>query len=181
MNINVEISISELLELCREIMCKKIATYSNTPSFLNPITFLDLSFAKLYRIRAFLLNKKMYVKESIIETITSVINYTLLFLYYYEKHNQGSKNLLAFFDETKEKINNISNTKNKDYDYAWMYMEALSLIEIATAKVFRIKNMMKTNNNNYESIYDNAIDIINYTILFYIKYTMEDSNCYKIN
>ncbi len=82
------------------------------------------------------------------------------------------KIIYHYYDLYTKKAKFLMIKKNFDYEEAWKIMEVSSMKDIILQKLFRIQNMEKNFldiKNFYEKIYDNYIDILNYSIFILMK------------
>ncbi len=107
-----------------------------------------------------------------------VINLSIISIFFYKKNISNmkmlliTKNIYNYYDLYTKKAKLLMIKKNFDYEEAWKIMELSSMKDIILQKLFRIQNMEKNFlniKNFYEKIYDNYIDILNYSIFILMK------------
>ncbi|WP_341654693.1 DUF1599 domain-containing protein [Blattabacterium cuenoti] len=107
-----------------------------------------------------------------------VINLSIIAIFFYKNNIINmkmlliKKNIYNYYDLYTKKAKFLMIKKNFDYEEAWKIMELSSMKDIILQKLFRIQNMEKNFlniKNFYEKIYDNYIDILNYSIFILMK------------
>ncbi|WP_341651866.1 DUF1599 domain-containing protein [Blattabacterium cuenoti] len=108
-----------------------------------------------------------------------VINLSIIAIFFYKNNVINmkmliliKKNIYNYYDFYTKKAKSLMIKKNFDYEEAWKIMELSSMKDIILQKLFRIQNMEKNFlniKNFYEKIYDNYIDILNYSIFILMK------------
>ncbi|WP_341659107.1 DUF1599 domain-containing protein [Blattabacterium cuenoti] len=105
-----------------------------------------------------------------------VINLSIIAIFFIKKNIINmkliKKNIYNYYDLYTKKAKFLMIKKNFDYEEAWKIMELSSMKDIILQKLFRIQNMEKNFlniKNFYEKIYDNYIDILNYSIFILMK------------
>ncbi|WP_341657771.1 DUF1599 domain-containing protein [Blattabacterium cuenoti] len=108
-----------------------------------------------------------------------VINLSIIAIFFYKKNIINmkmliliKKNIYNYYDLYTKKAKFLMIKKNFDYEEVWKIMELSSMKDIILQKLFRIQNMEKNFlniKNFYEKIYDNYIDILNYSIFILMK------------
>ncbi|WP_341657922.1 DUF1599 domain-containing protein [Blattabacterium cuenoti] len=107
-----------------------------------------------------------------------VINLSIISIFFYKNNIINmkmlliKKNIYNYYDLYTKKAKFLMIKKNFDYEEAWKIMELSSMKDIILQKLFRIQNMEKNFlniKNFYEKIYDNYIDILNYSIFILMK------------
>ncbi|AGW86371.1 hypothetical protein K645_2961 (plasmid) [Blattabacterium sp. (Nauphoeta cinerea)] len=100
-----------------------------------------------------------------------------MLFFFYEKRilnikNIKIKDIYNYYDTYGEKAKLIMIKKNCDYKEAWKIMEFSSIKDIIIQKILRIQNVKKNFfiiENFFEKIYDNYIDILNYSVFILMK------------
>lgn len=161
-----ELEISKVLERAHQIYKSKREKYGDIPAFVSPSTLLDLVFVKLWRLRNITRTNKNMTGESLEETAISAINYSMMLLY---RIFEGASDRDSFWENQKEKILELVTKKNEDYNSSWLYIEPNTLVEIPLIKVSRLQSIMKEQQMDKYSFYDNVIDIVCYLCLFIMR------------
>nr|QLH94013.1 hypothetical protein [Blattabacterium sp.] len=141
---------------------------------------------KFSKIYLFFIN---FEKNNIINIILSkihnnkwidVINLCIIAIFFHEKNIINMNILISmekyicnnYYDVCMEKAKFIMNKKNLDYGEAWKIMNPSSIKDIIVQKILRIQNIEENSpviENFSEKIFDNYIDILNYSIFILIK------------
>jgi|GEM_PF-3925953 Domain of Unknown Function (DUF1599). len=101
-----------------------------------------------------------------------VVNLSITAIFFHKKKVKTIDVFRYYYDLLAKKAKYIMEKKNLDYKDAWKNMELSSIKDIIVQKIFRIKNMKKNNINDINilnKIYDNYIDILNYSIFILMK------------
>lgn len=161
-----------ILELCKNIFIEKNKKYGNSFDFFRPEGITDQILIKIKRIIKIQNTKVALVNESISESLTSIINYSIINIL-----KQNKKTEIENFDLINdyicivEKCFDILEKKNHDYDDAWKELRNKGIIDLIHVKIRRIIEMenIGLNESDHENYLENFIDIINYSVLYIIK------------
>ncbi|BBA17070.1 DUF1599 domain-containing protein [Blattabacterium cuenoti] len=157
-NIDTSIQYDAILRKCRTFLKKKLIENLQKKD-INNILFLKIKNNKWIDVINLSIIAIIFYKKNI-------INMEIFFL---RKNNIDIHN---YYDIYTKKAKLLMIKKNFDYKEAWKIMDFSSIKDIIFQKLFRIQNMEKNLqdiNNSYEKIYDNYIDILNYSIFMLIK------------
>ena len=84
---------------------------------------------------------------------------------------------IDLYDQQWKKAINLMELKNSDYKDAWRKMAEISILDIMLSKIERIKQLENNYELSYDSILDNYMDIINYSVFILL---LTDRRTFKI-
>lgn len=172
----------DIIEVCKNIFIDKNKKYGNSFDYFRPEGITDQILIKIKRIIKIQNTGLNLVDEPIIESIRSVINYSIINLYknkFLEQFNEFSKtetesedfDIINYYICIVEKCFEILEKKNHDYDNAWKDLRDKSFIDLIHVKIRRIIELegVELTRQEKENYLENFVDIINYSVLFIIK------------
>ncbi len=178
--INTQKEVKNELIKCRDIFSKKLQDYGTSWRIMRPSSVTDQIYIKARRIRSFEEKGEFKIQESISSEYQAIINYCIIALIILELNLQSSimedidlKSSLALtlYDKYTNRILNLLEAKNHDYDEAWRHMRISSFTDIILQKLLRTKEIESNHGKTIvsEGVDANYMDIVNYALFALIK------------
>ena len=166
----------EVIAICRDLFCKKLADYGASWRILRPESVTDQIYIKANRIRSLETKKESKVQEGIFPEFIGIVNYGVigliqLQLKYADQVDISVDEALALYDKYITQTKELMYAKNHDYDEAWRSMRVTSYTDLILMKIYRTKEIEGNRGETLvsEGIDANYMDMINYALFGLIK------------
>jgi hypothetical protein len=165
--------VNAIIQKCKNIFIKKNKEYGLSWTILRANSIIDQIFIKCIRIRNIEKIGFQKVKDNILEDFIAIINYSVIAIIQQNISNNNQiinlNDILPYYDNELNISKKIIENKNHDYKECWKEIKISSLVDFILQKLLRIKQLTKNKIKNYQDIYSQYIDIINYSIFSLIK------------
>jgi len=177
-----KINFEKIFSKCLSVVEEKIEKYGFSWRIFRPPSITDQIYIKAKRIRT-VQEEGNLVEEDQVETITSIINYSIFHQIQRklnptntpeDLNNDNLNTFKEYYNEIASETTHLMEKKNNDYGEAWRELRLTSITDLILVKLFRIKQLeTKLSDGPLEEsdclviedeISSNYFDIINYSV-----------------
>ena len=156
---------------CRNTFIKKTGDYGTSWRVYRSISIADQIYIKAKRIRTIQEKKLQKIGDDIKSEFEGILNYAVIGLIQLDINNDEPEQLPVatvekMYDSKVADAKKLMNDKNHDYGEAWREMSQESFVDLALAKILRIKQIIANEGKTSisEGIDANYFDILNYAV-----------------
>lgn len=165
---NEKTDIEHVVDVCRTVFESKQKKYGTSWRVMRYQSLTDQIYIKINRIRNIQITGHQKVDDDIKTDFIGIINYSVMAIIQLHMVASDIPDLtydesMLLYDENIKKSIDIMSDKNHDYGEVWRRMRVSSFVDIIMMKIMRIKQIEDTDNDR-GSLFDNYVDILNYSI-----------------